>query len=198
MRAFVPDRELPNRHPRRSGTPLLPDILAPGLDVVFVGAAPSHRAAAIGHYYPGPRNRFWWLLHQSGFTPRQLEPEEDRLVLEYGIGLTAILRDVASGANAALPPPTEEDRRALRASLSAVRPRWVCYNGKDVYRMCEGVADCAWGEQPETIAGARVFVVHSSSGRADAWGADRLLLYRELHALVAAGSGRHVRRDENR
>lgn len=187
-----------SRRPRRTGEPLLPQILAPGLDVVFVGAAPSHRAAAIGHYYPGPRNRFWWLLHRAGFTPRQLEPEEDRRVLEYGIGLTAILRDVASGQNAALPPPTDADRAALRWALGAAAPRWICYNGKDVYRMCEGIADCPWGEQRATVEGARVFVVHSSSGRADAWGADRLMLYQDLRARVAScvdGSAKGV---ENR
>ena len=44
--------------------PILPDYLAPDLDVVFVGAAPSLSSEQVGHYYAGPTNKFWRLLHQ--------------------------------------------------------------------------------------------------------------------------------------
>ncbi len=73
-----------------SPTAYLPDILAPGLDVIFVGAAASHNSARAGHWYAGPTNKFWLLLAQSGFTPRQLRPEEDIEVLQYGLGLTCV------------------------------------------------------------------------------------------------------------
>src|SRR5438034_6603430 len=89
---------------------LLPDILAVGLDVIFVGAAPSLCAAQTGHYYAGGRNRFWQLLYQAGFTPRQLDASEDASVLEHGIGLTAILPGLISTSNALLPVPTDEER----------------------------------------------------------------------------------------
>ncbi len=163
---------------------LLPDILGPNLDVVFVGAAPSLTAARSGHYYAGQRNRFWQLLYQSGFTPRQLDATEDREVLLYGIGLTAILPYCISAMNAMLPAPSEEDRKELRRKLAACAPQIVCYNGKDVYRMCSGEPDAPWGLLPERIGDAIQFVVHSSSGRADRWGTDRLFLFRELRRLV--------------
>jgi TDG/mug DNA glycosylase family protein len=167
-----------------SKPPILPDMLAPYLDVIFVGAAPSLYAAATGHYYAGPRNRFWLLLHQAGFTPRQLMEEEDHTILEYGIGLTGIHKYLTTSANHHLPPPTEDDRAALNEKLLRCAPRFICYNGKDVYRMCHGVDAPQWGLQKERFGESYQFVVHSTSGRADGWGADRLFLFRELKSLI--------------
>ncbi|HLJ56240.1 MAG TPA: mismatch-specific DNA-glycosylase [Chthonomonadaceae bacterium] len=166
-------------------SPLLPDILAPGLDVVIVGAAPSHWSADAGHYYAGPTNKFWLVLHQSGFTPRRLRPQEDCEVLNYGIGLTGIFKNLSTSANHLLPQPSPERRLALREKLTALAPRFLCYNGKDVYKMCTGRTCIDWGEQPERTGESRVFVVVSSSARADAWACERLELYRELKSLVS-------------
>ena len=166
--------------------PILQDFLAPGLDVIFVGAAPSLWSERIGHYYAGPTNKFWLLLFQAGFTPRQLKPEEDSEALQYGIGLTGIFKHLSSSANHLLPVPTPELRSVLNAKLLRYAPRWVVYNGKDVYQLCTGRICLDWGEQSETLGTSRQFVVHSSSARADGWGRERLALYRELHALVHA------------
>lgn len=170
--------------PQEERKNLLPDILAPGLQVIFVGAAPSFKAAQTGHYYAGSRNRFWLLLYQSGFTPRQLEPEEDATLTEYGIGLTGLMRYAISTDNSRLPPPTEADRRELFEKLRRFAPRFVCYNGRDVYRMCHGEDTPNWGLLTETLGASRQFVVYSSSGRADGWGAERLFLYRQLRLLL--------------
>jgi double-stranded uracil-DNA glycosylase len=163
---------------------LLPEILRPNLDVIFVGAAPSMAAAATGHYYAGGRNRFWLLLHQSGFTPRVLRPDEDIEVLEFGVGLTGVLLGHISTSNDLLPPPTEAERAALFDRLARCAPRIICYNGRDVYRMCFGEDAPRWGLLDEPLGPSLQYVVHSSSGRADRWGADRLFLWRELRSLV--------------
>jgi double-stranded uracil-DNA glycosylase len=164
--------------------PILPDIVAPGLDVIVVGAAPSHAAAATGHYYAGTRNRFWLLLHQAGFTPRLLRAEDDAEVLRYGIGLTAILPSAVSTENSLLPPPSVADHARFTELVARCAPRFVCYNGRDVFRMCHRADATRWGVQPHRSGEPRRFVVHSSSGRADHWGADRLYLWRELKWLV--------------
>jgi TDG/mug DNA glycosylase family protein len=171
--------------PERS-EPILPDILAPGLDVIFVGAAPSHSSADIGHYYAGPTNKFWLLLCQAEFTPRLLRSEEDAEVLRFGVGLTGIYKHIATSANHLLPAPTEALRAALRDKLLRYGPSFVCYNGKDVYQLATGRVCTDWGEQEERSGDSRVFVVHSSSARADFWGKERLALYRELKSLVDA------------
>lgn len=178
---------MPTEHPA-----LLPEILAPGLDVIFVGAAPSVAAAMSGHYYAGGRNRFWQLLHQAGFTPELLAAEEDDRALEFGIGLTAILPGHISTSNDLLPPPSEAERAALRERLLRLAPRFVCYNGRDVYRMCHGDDPPGWGLLPEPLGISQQFVVYSSSGRADRWGADRLYLYHELKRLVDADRARRT------
>lgn len=163
---------------------LLPEILAPHLDVIFVGAAPSRAAAAIGHYYAGSRNRFWLLLYQAGFTPHLLSAEEDSQVLQYGIGLTAILPHLVSTDNSLLPPPDPRARERLAQRLRHFAPRYICYNGRDVFRMCWEQEPDGWGLQAERFGVSRQFVVHSSSGRADRWGMERLALFRELRTLL--------------
>jgi G:T/U-mismatch repair DNA glycosylase len=67
---------------------ILPDYLTPGLRVVFCGTAVSTASAARGHYYAGPGNEFWPLLHEAGLTPVLLTPDEDARVLEFALGLT--------------------------------------------------------------------------------------------------------------
>ena len=66
---------------------VLPDVLQPGLKVVFCGTAVGNRSAAVGEYYAGRGNQFWRILHLTGLTPRLLEPREYMRLLEYGLGL---------------------------------------------------------------------------------------------------------------
>ncbi|HWI63971.1 MAG TPA: mismatch-specific DNA-glycosylase, partial [Symbiobacteriaceae bacterium] len=72
--------------------PPLPDLLGPGLKIVFIGFNPGETSARTGHYYGYPGNRFWWLLWQSGLTDRLISPTEDVTVPErYGIGMTDLV-----------------------------------------------------------------------------------------------------------
>jgi double-stranded uracil-DNA glycosylase len=66
----------------------LPDVLAPGLAVVFIGINPGARAAAAGHNFAGSNNRFWRAVHLAGFTPVELSAEQDQTFVKYGCGLT--------------------------------------------------------------------------------------------------------------
>ena len=178
--------------------PVLDDILAPHLDLIIVGAAASLHSARAHHWYAGPRNRFYALLHQSGFTPRQLEPEEDSLLPQFGIGLTCIHKYAASSANHLLPVPTSQQREILRQKLLFYAPRIICFNGKDVFQMVTGQVCTDWGEQEERIGEAVVYVVQSSSGRADLWGRERLEWYHELHERVASMKGTETDEAGNR
>src|SRR4029453_3553278 len=104
----------------------------------------------------------------------QWRSEEDAEVLRCGVGLTGIYKHIATSANHLLPIPTAERRAALRDKLLHYAPRIVCYNGKDVYHLATGRVCTDWGEQEERLGASRVFVVHSSSARADFWGRERL------------------------
>src|SRR5205823_6902606 len=71
-----------------SGASEVPDVLAPGLRVVFCGINPGRVSAAAAAHFANPRNDFWRLLHAAGFTPRLLSPQEQFEALEHGIGIT--------------------------------------------------------------------------------------------------------------
>src|SRR5947209_19546600 len=118
--------------------PGLPDILAPGLRLVFVGSNPSIRAAQTGHYYAHPGNRFYPLLHESGLTPRRLRPEEDVLLPTFGIGLTDLYDRPSRRADDVPDPVYRAGREGLIAKLTRYAPRWLCCNGARVYQNLTG------------------------------------------------------------
>jgi double-stranded uracil-DNA glycosylase len=153
------------RMPTRSKF-ILPDVLAPGLRVVFCGTAPGTRSARDGAYYAHPGNYFWRTLFEIGLTPRVLAPAEFRDVPAFGIGLT----DVAKhhfGSDAELPRVAFDDS-ALRRKLAHYRPRIVAFTSKNAARagLATGSRQLAYGEQDARIADTRVFVLPSPSGQA--------------------------------
>lgn len=145
---------------------ILPDVLAPGLRVVFCGTAPGTRSAREGAYYAHPGNHFWRTLFAIGLTPRLLVPGEFRDVLQFGIGLT----DVAKhhfGSDADL-PRAAFDAAALQRKLTRYRPRIIAFTSKNAARagLALGSRNPGYGEQPVLIGPTRVFVLPSPSGQA--------------------------------
>lgn len=143
--------------------PILPDVLAPGLSVVFCGtaaSAESHRRAA---YYAHPGNRFWRTLHEAGFTPRRLSPTEYASVQQYGIGLTDLAK-YTSGQDADLPGDAF-DVDALIAKIERFAPRVVAFTSKNAASAMLGRGlNC--GEQDQTVGATRLWVLPSTSGLA--------------------------------
>src|SRR6185437_4825767 len=145
---------------------ILPDVLAPGLRVVFCGTAPGTRSAREGAYYAHPGNHFWRTLFAVGLTPRLLAPAEFRDVPQFGIGLT----DVAKhhfGSDAEL-PRTAFDAASLRRKLARFQPRIVAFTSKNAARagLALGSRNLDYGEQSIPIAQSRVFELTSPSGQA--------------------------------
>jgi TDG/mug DNA glycosylase family protein len=165
----------------------LPDLLAPGLDVVFVGFNPSVRAWRSGHYYANPTNSFYRLLHESGLTPRLLRPEEDRLLPGYGIGATDLLAGYPSVRADDLPASRYRLARALlMEKLAAAAPRLVALNGLGVYGHLFRGRPARLGLQDITLAGAPVVALPSSSGAANGLLAERRAAWLELGELARA------------
>jgi G:T/U-mismatch repair DNA glycosylase len=106
----------------------LPDVLAPGLKVVFCGTAAGERSAQRGCYYAGPGNKFWPTLADIGLTPRRLRPEEFRELPSYGLGLTDLAKKV-SGADSIL-RSSDFDVEGFRRRLIEAAPRFIAFNGK--------------------------------------------------------------------
>src|SRR6185312_2431115 len=69
----------------------IPDVIAPGLRVLFSGINPGLYSAATGRHFARPGNRFWPALHASGFTDRLLRPAEQDDLLDLGLGITNVV-----------------------------------------------------------------------------------------------------------
>lgn len=147
--------------------PVLPDVLAPGLRVVFCGSAAGATSARLGAYYAGPGNRFWPTLHRVGLTPRRLAPGEFRSVLRYGIGLTD-LNKAEAGPDAGL-SATADGAAALADRIARCRPAFLAFNGKRAARVFLGLRAVDYGLQPRRIGDTAICVLPSTSGTASRW-----------------------------
>lgn len=144
--------------------PILPDILEPGLAVVFIGTAAGHRSAEIGAPYAGPGNRFWDILHQAGFTPRRLNPVEFHTLPSYGIGLTGMAPERIG--NDDILRSGDFDPAGVRAKLERYAPRVAAFVGKRAAQEFLGRAGLDYGLQAERVGETVVFVLPSTSGAA--------------------------------
>ncbi|MFD7694678.1 G/U mismatch-specific DNA glycosylase [Streptomyces sp. NPDC059805] len=144
--------------------PALPDVVAEGLDVVFVGINPGLASALRGHSFSTPGNRMWPALHRSGFTPHRFRPEEERDLLGLGLGITSIVRRPTARAAELTPDEFRQGGEDLVRRLDALRPSWLAFLGVTGYRAAFGARDAGVGAQPASIGGARVWVLPNPSG----------------------------------
>lgn len=165
--------------------PSLPDYLQPGLRLVFVGFNPSMRSAAVGHYYAGPGNLFWPLLYESALLPAPLTYAQDHRILEFGIGLTDLVKRPTRSSAELSPGEARAGVLHLQAKLVTYAPRVVCFNGKGVYAWYTN-RPVALGPQAETIGAAHVFVVPSTSARNGRWQrTEKAAYFQALRQFVA-------------
>ncbi len=158
------DEELSNGIENTAPAAGLSEIMAPQLSVVFCGLNPALTAHRDGHNFSNRSNRFWRVLHLAGFTPRLLRAEEEREMLQYGVGLTsAVSRPTKSASElkksdyiAAAPVLEEKIRRHAPANLA--------FLGKAAYAAISLRANIEWGKQPEAFAGASIWVLPNPSG----------------------------------
>ncbi|MBC9175405.1 mismatch-specific DNA-glycosylase [Pseudoroseomonas ludipueritiae] len=160
--------------------PVLPDLLRPGLRLVFCGSAPGAVSAARGAYYAHPGNRFWRVLHEAGLTPRRLSPHEYPLLLGLGIGLTDMAKH-ASGNDADLPPDAY-DPEGFRQRILAVEPAAVAFTAKAPAAAFLGRRTGAlpYGRVEGLLGFPAIWVMPSTSGQASRFWDDR-----PWHALGA-------------
>ena len=144
---------------------MLDDVLAPGLKLVVCGTAAGTKSAALRQYYAGPGNKFWRTLFEVGLTPRQLAPSEARLLLDFGIGLTDIVKGQAGADSTLIWHGASPD--SLREKILALEPRWLCFNGKKAAQVFFGTKAIAYGEQQKRIGKTSWFVAPSTSAAAN-------------------------------
>lgn len=166
----------------------VPDVLGPGLRLVFVGINPGRVSAAAQTHFANPRNDFWRLLHASGLTPNLLEPRQQRQLPALGIGITnAALRTTPGSADLRAADFAGSEARLERIAHD-VRPSVIAFVGKEAYRGTFRDRPVL-GLQARRLAGVRLFVLPSTSpaNAAVPWD-ERLRWFRALAKLVEPGA----------
>ncbi|MCE9560464.1 MAG: G/U mismatch-specific DNA glycosylase [Planctomycetes bacterium] len=142
----------------------VPDIIAPGLSVLFCGINPGLYTAAIGHHFGRPGNRFWPTLHSAGFTTRLLDPSEEGELLPLGFGITNVVARATAAADELTEKEIVAGGRVLRKKVTKFAPRFLAVLGIGAYRTAFGQPKAKPGLQAELIGETRVWVLPNPSG----------------------------------
>jgi TDG/mug DNA glycosylase family protein len=171
---------------------MLPDLLRPGLRVVFVGTSVSTRSAAAGHYYSHPTNKFWQLLAHTGLPEgRSVGAPLDTTLPDMGIGLTDLDKNRAASSDALL-AGSDYDVPGFLARIEVAAPIVVAFNGGNAAdqvakhlvqrKSTEGPADWKIGE-------SLVYRLPSSSAAASINGDVKIEAWREFGSWVGKVAG---------
>jgi TDG/mug DNA glycosylase family protein len=142
----------------------VPDVLAPGLRVLFCGINPGLWSAAVGHHFARPGNRFWKALHLGGLTPRQLAPDEEAELLALGLGITNLVDRATAGAADLGPEELRAGGSRLAAKADAARPEVVAVLGVGAYRTAFAHPKATVGPLPDPIGWSRAWLLPNPSG----------------------------------
>ena len=140
------------------------EILATGLIAVFCGINPAASAERAGHNFSTPSNRFWTVLHLSGFTAERLRPQDERRLLDYNCGVTAVVRRSTRRASEVSPQEFRRARPEFEERMRRFVPRSLAFLGKRAYAAMMDVRDVPWGYQRRAIGGIATWSLPNPSG----------------------------------
>ena len=155
----------------------LPDYLAPGLSILFVGINPGLHSSNLGHHYAGPSNRFWKLLFDAKLIPHRMTCQDDWQLLDYGYGLTNLIAKPTASIQDLVKQDFLEGRKVLLAKIKKFQPAIIAVLGISVARVLLSKKTVTastkqftsgpiqTGFQPVAFAGVRLFVLPNPSGR---------------------------------
>jgi mismatch-specific thymine-DNA glycosylase len=153
------------------------------MKLVIIGCNPGDRSARVGHYYAGRGNEFWPLLYESGVLPELLEHRDDKRMIEFGIGLTDLVKRPTRGVEELKREEIAEGRILLSQKLEQFAPQVIAFNGKGTFEHFAQRA-CKLGLQKGRLYGALVFVLPSTSGQNAIGRAPKLRYFRQLAKVL--------------
>jgi TDG/mug DNA glycosylase family protein len=149
----------------------LPDLIAEGVRLLFVGINPGLRSVAVqGHFAPRG-NRFYPALLRAGITDHLIDASAglsagDRdYLLGRGVGITSLVARATASADELGPAELTGGAKALAATVRRFRPRVVAMLGITAYRAAFAAPQAKPGRQQEDLHGAQLWVVPNPSGR---------------------------------
>lgn len=143
---------------------MLPDVLKPDLKIVFCGTAAGRKSAELGFYYAGNGNKFWKTLFETGLTPRLLMPSEFSELINWGIGLTDMVKDKSGMDNNLM--RSDFKNNGLVEKIQKYNPRYLCFNGKKAAKEFYGYNYVEYGLQEKRVYDTSIFIAPSTSGAA--------------------------------
>ena len=142
----------------------VPDVIAPGLRVLFCGINPGLYSAAIGHHFGRPGNRFWPALYAGGFTPRLFSPYDEADLLSLGLGIVSLVDRASLAADELTTEELVAGAQRLAVKVAQFQPHWVAILTIGLYRRAFGRPQAQLGPQPEMIVGSRLWLLPNPSG----------------------------------
>ena len=142
----------------------LPDLITPGLSILFCGINPGLYSAAVGYHFARPGNRFWVTLYRAGITDRLLTPAEGPALLQFGCGITDLVARSTAGADELTTDELINGRRRLVATVKRFAPRCLAILGIGAYRVAFEQKNVSVGKQPESIGTTSLWVLPNPSG----------------------------------
>jgi double-stranded uracil-DNA glycosylase len=159
--------------------------------VVFCGLNPAASAALAGHNFSNRSNRFWTVLYLARFTDVQLQPQDERRLLEYGCGITAVVGRPTKRADEVLPKEFMNARLEFETKIRRYAPRSIAFLGKRAFSTMIGEPDVGWGQQVRGFAGTMAWVLPNPSGRNRSFSLDALVgTYSEFRTALVDSSQR--------
>ena len=161
----------------------LPDYLRKGMKLVIVGCNPSESSVRVGHYYAGRDNPFWPMLYEGKVVPEPFDYHDDKRVIEFGIGLTDLVKRPTKSPEELKREDFAEGRIVLSQKLEEFTPHVVAFNGKTTFEQF-AQRKCTYGLQQGQLYGARVYVLPETAGQNKDGKSERLKHFRKLAQLV--------------
>ena len=171
------------------------DILTRNLDIVFCGLNPAESAAADGHNFSNRSNRFWPVLHLASFTDRRLHPRDERRLLQYRCGITAVVSRPTKRAVDVSSNEYRDVRLAFEAKIRRFAPRCVAFLGKRALSIMTGQSHLDWAEHADGFAGAMAWILPNPSGRNRTFTLEALVqAYSELRIALGRSPAANLER----
>ena len=148
----------------------VPDLVGPGLKLLFVGINPGLWTAATATHFAHPGNRFYPALRLAGVIERDIDrgggmSDADRThLIERGIGITNVVARATARASELSAGELRAGGERLRAFVRERRPRVVALAGITAYRAAFGAPKASLGRHPEAFEGAELWIVPNPSG----------------------------------
>jgi mismatch-specific thymine-DNA glycosylase len=161
----------------------LPDYLRKGMKLVIVGCNPTESSVRAGHYYAGRGNPFWPTLYESGVVPEPFDYPDDRRIIEFGIGLTDLVKRPTKTIEELKREDFAEGRIVLAQKLVEYSPRVIAFNGKLSYEQF-AQRKCRYGIQKELLYGAQVYVLPAVAAQPPRPKSEQVKHFRNLARLV--------------